>query len=39
VESVKREKTSATEEVFATHPPIPKRLRFIDNLRYSLGLA
>ncbi|MEM4798645.1 MAG: zinc metalloprotease HtpX [Sulfolobales archaeon] len=26
---------SVLEEVFATHPPIPKRLRFLENLRYT----
>ncbi len=34
VERVKQEKTDPVEEVFSTHPPIPKRLRFIDNIKY-----
>ena len=38
VERIKRERTDPVEEVFATHPPIPKRLRFIDNIGLTLGL-
>lgn len=36
VESLKREETSPLEEVLSTHPPVPKRLRFIDHLVASL---
>ncbi|WP_148682336.1 zinc metalloprotease HtpX [Pyrobaculum neutrophilum] len=32
VEAIKRAGYSAFEEVFSTHPPIPKRLRFLDQL-------
>ncbi len=32
VERLKRVETSPLEELFATHPPIPKRLRFLDEL-------
>jgi len=32
VEQIKRARYSALEEVFSTHPPIPKRLRFLDQL-------
>ncbi|MCE4625469.1 MAG: zinc metalloprotease HtpX [Desulfurococcales archaeon] len=32
VEAVKREKVNPVVEVFSTHPPVPKRLKFIDNL-------
>jgi heat shock protein HtpX len=35
VEELKHEKTSALQELFSTHPPIPKRLRFLDRLRLS----
>ena len=38
VERIKQEKTDPVEEIFATHPPIPKRLRFIDNVSLYLGL-
>ncbi len=34
VEAVKREKVNPMLEVLSTHPPVPKRLRFIDNLIY-----
>lgn len=37
VERLKGVKTSALEELFATHPPIPKRLRFLD--RVALAIA
>lgn len=33
VESIKRSGYSAFQEVFSTHPPIPKRLRFLDELQ------
>ena len=33
VEAIKRAGYSPFEEVFATHPPIPKRLRFLDELQ------
>jgi len=36
VEAVKRERTSPLEEVLSTHPPVPKRLRFIDHLLRAL---
>ncbi|MCE4627983.1 MAG: zinc metalloprotease HtpX [Desulfurococcales archaeon] len=36
VEALKREETSPLQEVLSTHPPVPKRLRFIDNLLESL---
>ncbi|MGC9071948.1 MAG: zinc metalloprotease HtpX, partial [Acidilobus sp.] len=39
IERIKDERTDPVEELFATHPPIPKRLRFLDNLRHSLGLG
>ena len=32
VEAVKREKVNPIVELFSTHPPVPKRLRFIDSL-------
>ena len=32
VEQIKRASYSPLEEVFSTHPPIPKRLRFLDQL-------
>ena len=33
VEELKNEKVSAVRELFSTHPPIPKRLRFLDSLK------
>jgi len=33
VEAIKRAGYSPFEEVFSTHPPIPKRLRFLDELQ------
>jgi heat shock protein HtpX len=33
VEAIKRSSYSVFEEVFATHPPIPKRLKFLDELQ------
>ncbi len=33
VEELKREPTNPLIELFSTHPPIPKRLRFLDALR------
>jgi heat shock protein HtpX len=33
VETIKRSGYSAFQEVFSTHPPIPKRLRFLDELQ------
>jgi len=32
IERIMRSEYSAIEEMFATHPPIPKRLRFLENL-------
>ncbi len=32
VEMLKSEKVNPVEEIFSTHPPVPKRLRFIDSL-------
>lgn len=32
VEALKNEETSPVQELFSTHPPVPKRLRFLDNL-------
>lgn len=32
VERVKQEEPSPLEEIFSTHPPVPKRLRFLDAL-------
>ena len=32
VESIKRAKVNPVEEFLSTHPPIPKRLRFLDSL-------
>ncbi|MGC9112325.1 M48 family metalloprotease [Acidilobus sp.] len=37
IEKIKNEKTDPVAEMFATHPPIPKRLRFIDNIKYSVN--
>ncbi|MEM0022849.1 MAG: zinc metalloprotease HtpX [Archaeoglobaceae archaeon] len=34
IERLKREKVSPIEEFLSTHPPIPKRLAFIDSLRF-----
>ena len=39
VERIKQERTNPVEEIFATHPPIPKRLRFIDNIKYEINPA
>ncbi len=36
VEELKRTKTSSFEELFSTHPPVPKRLRFLDMVEESL---
>jgi heat shock protein HtpX len=33
VEAIKRSEYSAFQEIFSTHPPIPKRLRFLDQLQ------
>lgn len=33
VEAIKRSGYSVFEEIFATHPPIPKRLKFLDELQ------
>ncbi len=38
VEALKRERTSPLEELFSTHPPIPKRLRFLDALASAINL-
>ncbi|MCX8196527.1 MAG: zinc metalloprotease HtpX [Acidilobaceae archaeon] len=37
VERLKNEKTSPIEELFASHPPIPKRLRFLDRVALKIG--
>ena len=34
IETLKRVKVSPVQEFLSTHPPIPKRLRFIDSLPY-----
>ena len=34
VEQIKKSSYSAFQELFATHPPIPKRLQFLDQLPY-----
>ncbi|MEM1578101.1 MAG: zinc metalloprotease HtpX [Archaeoglobaceae archaeon] len=34
IERLKKEKVSPIQEFMSTHPPIPKRLAFIDNLRF-----
>ena len=34
VEQIKRSSYSAFQEIFSTHPPIPKRLKFLDELPY-----
>jgi len=34
IESLKRQKVSPIQEFLSTHPPIPKRLAFIDSLRF-----
>jgi heat shock protein HtpX len=33
VEAIKRSEYSVFQEIFSTHPPIPKRLRFLDQLQ------
>ena len=38
VENLKREKPSAIQELFSDHPPIPKRLRFLDALYEKIGV-
>ncbi len=38
VESLKREQTSAFEELLSTHPPVPKRLRFLDKIKTRIAL-
>jgi heat shock protein HtpX len=34
IERIMRMPVSALEEIFATHPPMPKRLRFIESLSW-----
>jgi len=34
IEELKKEKVSPIQEFLSTHPPIPKRLAFIDNLKF-----
>ncbi|MEM0480927.1 MAG: M48 family metalloprotease [Candidatus Aenigmatarchaeota archaeon] len=34
IENLKKQEVSALEEFLSTHPPIPKRLRFLDSLPY-----
>jgi len=36
VETLKEEKADPVEELFSTHPPVPKRLRFLDRLAAAL---
>ncbi|MCE4598735.1 MAG: zinc metalloprotease HtpX [Desulfurococcales archaeon] len=36
VDQLKMEEPSPLEEIFATHPPIPKRLRFLDSIALRL---
>ncbi|MCE4612859.1 MAG: zinc metalloprotease HtpX [Desulfurococcales archaeon] len=38
VEELRRAKTSPMQELFATHPPIPKRIRFLDRIASRLAL-
>jgi heat shock protein HtpX len=38
VEELKRSEPSPLEELFSTHPPVPKRLRFLDALAERLAL-
>ncbi len=38
VDRLKWMKTSALEEIFASHPPIPKRLRFLDRIAARIEL-
>ena len=38
VEQLKRSETSAFEELVSSHPPIPKRLRFLDEIEERLGI-
>jgi heat shock protein HtpX len=33
VEELMQRETSALVELFSSHPPIPKRLRFLENMR------
>jgi len=33
IEAIKRSSYSAFQEIFSTHPPIPKRLKFLDELQ------
>jgi heat shock protein HtpX len=33
IEKIKNVKVSSIEEILSTHPPIPKRLKFLDNIR------
>lgn len=36
VEEMMKRKESSVKELFSTHPPIPKRLKFLENLRLAL---
>jgi heat shock protein HtpX len=38
VEELRRAKTSPVEELLATHPPIPKRIRFLDRIASRIAL-
>ncbi len=38
VEDLKRSEPSAVEELFSDHPPIPKRLRFLDEIANKIGI-
>ncbi len=38
VENLKKEEPSAVQELFSDHPPIPKRLRFLDALYEKIGV-
>lgn len=37
VEELKAQRVNPVAELFSTHPPVPKRLRFLDNLRARLA--
>ena len=37
VEEMKRSETSPVQELFSTHPPVPKRLKFLDRIAARIG--
>ena len=39
VESLKHEEVNPVEELLSTHPPVPKRLRFLDRIKTRIALA